>query len=200
VTGEPKTDWERIEAEYRAGKLSVSEIGRQYGVSHTAINKRAKKEGWVRDLSEKVQKLVSARLVSEGVSAATVSETVEKAAERDIQILRQHRSDIREQRVLVSDLVAELREATAHRADIEAAIEEETEDDKSARRRDQMLRAVGLASRVGVAKDLAAASKTLIDLERQAFNITVGSSDPGQSAIGALLEQISGTAFRPRDE
>lgn len=177
MTEKPKTDWERIEAEYRTGKLSVSEIGRQYGVSHTAINKRAKKEGWIRDLSEKVQKLVSARLVSEGVSAATISETVEKAAERDIQIVRQHRADIGDQRVLVGDLVAELREATSCRDDIEAAIEEETADDKSPRRRDQMLRAVALASRVGIAKDLAAATKTLVELERQAFNIGAGGTD-----------------------
>jgi transposase-like protein len=194
----PKTDWERIEAEYRTGKLSVSEIGRQYGVSHTAINKRAKKEGWVRDLSEKVRKLVSARLVSEGVSASTLSETVEKAAERDIQIVRQHRADIGEQRRLVGDLVSELRESTSFRLEIEEAIEEETASDKSPRRRDQMLRAVGLASRVGVMKDLAAATKTLIELERQAFNI--GAGDPTGGSLSDLLQQISGTAFRPTEE
>jgi hypothetical protein len=193
-----KTDWERIEAEYRTGKLSVSEIGRQYGVSHTAVNKRAKREGWVRDLSDKVRKLVSARLVSEGVSASTLSETVEKAAERDIQIVRQHRADIGAQRRLVGDLVAELRESTSFREEIEAEIEEETADDRSPRRREQMLRAVALASRVGIAKDLAAATKTLVELERQAFNIGVGAASGG--SLSDLLQQISGTAFRPTDE
>lgn len=174
MTEKRKTDWERIEAEYRAGQLSVSEIGRQYGVSHTAINKRAKKEGWVRDLSEKVRKLVSARLVSDGVSSETASETVERAAERHIQIVRQHRTDIRDQRELVSDLVLELREATSRREEIVEAIEEETAEDKRAARRERMLRAVELPSRVGVAKDLAAATKVLVELERQAFNIQSG--------------------------
>jgi hypothetical protein len=35
-------DWERIEADYRAGLLSVREIAAAHGVSHTAIQKRAK--------------------------------------------------------------------------------------------------------------------------------------------------------------
>ena len=41
----PAIDWEKIEREYRAGQLSVVEIGRQHGISHTAINKRAKRDG-----------------------------------------------------------------------------------------------------------------------------------------------------------
>lgn len=39
-------DWESIEFEWNAGQLSVSEIGRIFGVSHTAINKRAAKHNW----------------------------------------------------------------------------------------------------------------------------------------------------------
>ena len=38
-------DREAIEREFRAGQLSVSEIGRIYGVTHTAILKKAKKLG-----------------------------------------------------------------------------------------------------------------------------------------------------------
>lgn len=42
------TDWERIEADFRAGLLSTREIASAAGVSHTAINKRAKRDGWTR--------------------------------------------------------------------------------------------------------------------------------------------------------
>ena len=45
-------DWERIEQLFRAGLLSVREIASACGVSHTAINKRSKAEGWDRDLNE----------------------------------------------------------------------------------------------------------------------------------------------------
>jgi DNA-binding Lrp family transcriptional regulator len=43
MTERMSVDWEAIEREYRAGQLSVREIARQQGLSHTAINKRAKR-------------------------------------------------------------------------------------------------------------------------------------------------------------
>jgi hypothetical protein len=41
-------DWARIRDEYEAGGASARELGRKYGVSHAAINKRVKAERWVR--------------------------------------------------------------------------------------------------------------------------------------------------------
>ncbi|PHI29496.1 hypothetical protein [Budvicia aquatica] len=41
-----KLDWGAIEHEYRAGKLSIRAIAAKYGVSDTAIGKKAKKLGW----------------------------------------------------------------------------------------------------------------------------------------------------------
>ncbi|QCT20827.1 hypothetical protein FEM41_14815 [Jejubacter calystegiae] len=43
-----KPDWEAIESAYRAGVLSLREIGAQYGITEGAIRKRAKKLEWVR--------------------------------------------------------------------------------------------------------------------------------------------------------
>ena len=48
VEEKPAPDWERIEFDYRAGLLSSREIASAGGVSHTAINKRAKRLGWAR--------------------------------------------------------------------------------------------------------------------------------------------------------
>jgi L-amino acid N-acyltransferase YncA len=48
-------DWELIEKDYRAGLKTLRQIADERGVSHVAIAKRAKKFGWVRDLSEKIQ-------------------------------------------------------------------------------------------------------------------------------------------------
>lgn len=47
-------DWSGVQALYRTGQLPVREIARQYGISDTHINNRAKKEGWTRDLSAKI--------------------------------------------------------------------------------------------------------------------------------------------------
>lgn len=50
-----KPDWEAIEAACRAGLLSVREIVSHHGVTHTATNKRAKRNGWERDLKAKIK-------------------------------------------------------------------------------------------------------------------------------------------------
>lgn len=88
------TDWEAIEREYRAGQLSVSEIARQHGISHTAINKKAKAEGWVKNLAKQVRDEVSARLVSSEVSSVNVRETIDAAAARGVEVVRSHRAHL----------------------------------------------------------------------------------------------------------
>lgn len=187
-------DWEAIEREYRAGQLSVSEIGRQHGLSHTAINKRAKRDGWARNLSARVREEVSARLVSAEVAETNERAAINTAAARGVEVVRQHRNDLGEGRKLVSRLLGELDESTTHRDEIAEAIEDETADDQSGERRARMLRAVALPGRSGVIKDLSAALKNLIPLERQAFNLDAA-TDPNagdHEALRALLTDIDG--------
>lgn len=77
-------DWERVEADYRAGILSVREIAKLAGCTHTAINKRAAKLGWDRNLESKIRAkaaaLVSAQAVSKEVAKATEADTVSAVA------------------------------------------------------------------------------------------------------------------------
>jgi hypothetical protein len=49
-------DWEAIESAYRAGVLSLRDIGDKYGVTEGAIRKRAKKFEWVRKGGTQVRK------------------------------------------------------------------------------------------------------------------------------------------------
>lgn len=51
-----KPDWEAIESAYRAGVLSLRDIGDKYGVTEGAIRKRAKKFYWVRNSGTQVRK------------------------------------------------------------------------------------------------------------------------------------------------
>lgn len=51
-----KPDWEAIETAYRAGVMSLREIGTQYGVTEGAIRKKAKKLEWVRKGGTQVRK------------------------------------------------------------------------------------------------------------------------------------------------
>jgi hypothetical protein len=196
TAAKPSRDWEAIEREFRAGQLSVSEIGRIYGVSHTAILKKAKKLGWTRNLAQRVREEVSARLVSDEVSATTARETIEAAAERVIQLVREHRRDIRTGREAVSALVTELREVTHDRNVIEADVEAETTEDTNGRRRAAMLRAVSLGSRASIAASLSVALKNLISIERQAFGLESGAANGGNDSGSAGLAERLDAAFQ----
>jgi hypothetical protein len=171
MTERKSHDWEMIERGYRAGQLTVVEIGRQHGLSHTAINKRAKRDGWTRNLADKVRKGVSARLVSAETSPETERAAIEPAVARGVQVVREHQASIGRGQRLVGTLFDELEKATVQRVDFEAAIEEETRADKTGERRSRMLRAIALPSRAAVLGSLSSALRTLVGLERQAFNL-----------------------------
>ena len=172
MTERKSVDWEAIEREYRAGQCSVAEIGRRFGISHPAILKRAKRDGWTRNLAAKVREAVTAKLVtSEVTGAAGQRETIEAAAARVVQVIREHRTSIGRAQRLVKALFGELEEATENRDEIDEAIEAESRDEDKGKRRAMMLRAVALPSRSGVIVNLSGALKTLVALERQAFGL-----------------------------
>ena len=54
-------DWETIRAEYEVG-ATMGELSRKHGVSKGAISQRAKREKWVQDLSDTVNRLTEAKL------------------------------------------------------------------------------------------------------------------------------------------
>lgn len=101
-----KVDWEGIEREYRAGQLTVVEIGRQYCVSHTAINKRAAKEGWTRNLAKAVRDQIRAGLISG--ESASAKEAVEIAAARGVQIVKSHQRSLSQLSALADVLTERL--------------------------------------------------------------------------------------------
>lgn len=160
-------DWEAVEREYRTGQLSVREIGRLYGLSHTAINKRARKGGWTQNLAARVRSEVSARLVSNEVSTRNDDRAVDEVASRVISLVREHRQDIGSARQLVASLVTELQDASDNIGEINMSIEGQADIN----RRRQMQKAVSLPARAAVIANLASALKCLVFLERQAFNL-----------------------------
>ena len=110
-------DWPAIEREFRAGQLSIKELGRQHSVSDTAIRKRAKALGWTRDLSGAVRTRVRESLVREEVRAnqselmgvvPSEAAIVDAAAARGVEVVRSHRRDINALRQAAAGLLAEL--------------------------------------------------------------------------------------------
>jgi len=72
-------DWESIEREYIPAIRSLRDIGAEFGVTETAIRKKAKRDGWERNLDEKI------KLKAESIVRKTeVRKVVRKDSERDI--------------------------------------------------------------------------------------------------------------------
>lgn len=190
------TDWESIEADYRAGLLSTREIAAQHSISHTAINKRAKAEAWDRDLSAKIQAkaeaLVSRRMVSIEVSRNPVSEReiIEANAERIAQVRSDHRVDIGKARALATKLLAELEHQTDNGELYEGLAEllDGTAEEDHRKRAEAFQRAMGLPSRTKTMKDLAETLRVLVALEREAYGLdTAAFGDSGKKRTAADL-------------
>lgn len=180
----PPPDWEQAEKLYRAGQLSLSEIGGRIGVSKQAVIKRMRKAGITRDLTPAVRQATKRKIAEQAVTdsvdgfhskrgnAVTEREIIESNAQLGSKVVECHRRDIKAGREVCALLLGELFQTTTQLDQVEQAILEETANDDSGQRRALMKRAVSLPSRAGVVRDLTAAMKNLQGLERIAFGLT----------------------------
>lgn len=203
LTARQSPDWERIEYDYRAGVLSIREIASQHGITHTAINKRAKKEGWERDLKAKIKAkadaLVSKREVSKEVStkqAETEREIIESNAEAIANVRMAHRGDISRSRRLANKLLDELEALTDNRElyDELGDLLRQPDDRGMDRMNDIYHKVISLPGRTKAMKELAETMKTLISLERQAYDLDskLGGSDSDE--LSKLMDELSNEA------
>ena len=96
-----------VKREYEVGQLPIAEMSRQSGLSRAAIQKRAKKGLWVRDLLPAVQAKVNDELLRDAApEGATGSEAVEAAAARAVEVVRQHRGSLGRLNRIANQLMA----------------------------------------------------------------------------------------------
>lgn len=193
-TAKQAVDWERVENEYRAGLLSVREIAASHGVSHVAIGKRAKRDGWERDLNARIKAKADALVTSATVTKEVTAERaltdraiIEANAEVIANVRLAHRKDIGRARVLAMELLAELEGQTTHRDLIDQL--GEMLDSEESGVSDKMMNAfhaiTSLPGRTKTMKDLGDTLHKLIGLEREAYNIgdTKGTPPPAPGSI-----------------
>lgn len=173
-------DWETLSVHYRAGIRSLRDMGAEFDVSDAAIIKKARKEGWTRDLKGKIKakadKLVSAAMVSASVSAQTkITEklTIEVEAQVQSRIILSHRQDIPAARKLVSKLFTELELQTDGIELLRELGEIMRSEDKSGqdKRNDLYSKVISLSGRSTTLKSLVDSLKVMIALEREAFGL-----------------------------
>lgn len=204
-------DWERIEADYRAGVLSLREIAGQHGLSHGAINKRAKRDGWTRDLSAKIKAkadlLVSKAAVSAPVSSLTPDTervVVEANATAIANVRLAHRTDINRARELCNRFLAELSEVSEARVDAEELQElllqaEDMPSGVRTKAREALNRILCLPGRTLSLKSLADSLKTLIGLEREAWDLKNGDGGGNTDTGSVTPEQLAEAVRSVRD-
>lgn len=196
----PAPDWERIEIDYRAGIKSLREIAGEHGLTDGAIRKRARKEGWSRDLSARIraraEDLVRKSEVRAESAPRTERETVEANATAIVQIRLAHRSDIRRSRGVVANLLGELEAQTGPEAVELMQRLGELMADPDEKGRDRLgeiyQRIIDLPNRSKSAQTLVAALKGVVDLERQAWGMDAERESPPESPLAGVLAQLIG--------
>lgn len=207
----PQPDWERIEADYVAGVLSLREIAGAHHITEGAIRKRAKRDGWERDIAGKIQAradaLVRRDLVRSEVRANRVlveRELIEANAEYIARVRGEHRSDIKRLRDRVKLMMDELEDACepdlwasiralAAPPLIDATPEERAKQDQRTESLiDALNRATGFSGRLAGLRVLADTLKTLIGLEREALGMNDKSAGGGES--GRILSDVERAA------
>lgn len=192
-------DWELIERDYRAGIKTLRQIGDEHGVSHTAIQKRAKKEDWSRDLTQKVQQkaqdLVAKREVANSVAReqkVSDVETVRAYGEIVANIDLSQREDVKAAMANARGLLMELVQlARPEFQEMLEAIAEEFDQstDRRVDKANELYRyIISLAGRVKMAKELAAVHGVYVPLQRKIYRLD--DDDSKKSSVDDLLEAI----------
>ena len=189
TTNKPAPDWEKIEADYRAGILSLREIAEAHpGVNHVAITRRAKREGWSRDLSAKIRAKADALVTDHAVTADVTAqrhvserEIIDANARAIVSVRLSHRRDIQRSRSITMRLLEELElQSGRENAELLEQLGElmRSEDDRGQDKLNDLYhKIISLPGRAKTMKDLGESLRVLVTLERQAFGLDTAGPD-----------------------
>lgn len=194
-------NWQSIEMDYRAGIKTLRQIAEEHGITHGAVNKRAHRDEWTRDLAAKIRakadEAVSKTAVSSEVSKArAVSErqVIDSGAQQMVAVRLAQRSDIQRARNLTMSLLSEL-EVTSDNHELMSQLGTlmDSPDDRGVDKLNELYRKVtSLTGRVSNMKQLAESLKTLVGLEREAFGI----DDKNKTIEGEVASLLSSIGKR----
>ena len=212
AAGVSTPDWERIELDYRAGIKTLRQIAGEHGISEGAIRKRAKRDDWTRDLSERIQdkaeQLVRKEAVRSSVRAeSTVSERVlveaNARAIADVQLAQ--RKLIQRKQAIMESLMRELesqvgQDNAALLADLGEIMRNPDENGQD-KRNDLYNRIISLPERARTAKTLAETLRITVDMERQAFGMDKDAKADGSGVeVKSTVTLVSAPARFAEDD
>lgn len=149
MSKKPPANWEEIASTYCAGSLSNRQIAKQFGIAESTLRKRIASEGWEKTGAQKVR--------TRAPKVRTTAHAGKVAQKRPSPIVAEAIPDDIEGRLLclAERMTEELENATTHLDEIIETIDVETADDKSPRRKAEMMKAVSHTARANILKTLA---------------------------------------------
>lgn len=167
-------DWEKVEEAYKAGVLSLREMSAEFGCAESYIRRKAKENGWERDLTQKIEREVRTKIVRSDVRTSdevkrSEREIVEANAQAILDIRLSHRGDIRKAKGIVAKLFDEVENA--------ALVEG----------KEPPAEILSIPQRVDCVRKLTDSAKTLIALEREAWDI----ASDADKQVGGVTVVIS---------
>ena len=199
-----QVDWESVERDYSAGLLSLREIGDKHNVAHQVIARKAKKEEWARDLREKIAKAVDKKIGDKQVGdslgdskKASEKEIIEVNAQAIVNIKLAHRGDIRKSKNIVNALFDELELTTDNRELFEQLGELLRQESESGQDKlnDIYKKCISMPQRIDGVKKLTDALKTMIGLEREAYDITAAPTAT-DNAMSSFVKSLQGSSVQ----
>lgn len=184
----PRIDWEVVHLEYRANLLSTRQIADRHGISEGAIRKRAKRDGWVRDLSSEIRDVAEDMVrKSEAVAASPVRtgprtiperETILASASAIVEQKLRTRKQLGQSQTVFDDLIAELTAVNANHDALRVLGEilrspDDFEQDKAI---EALQKATSLPSRFAMLKTATDAMKNIQAVSRLEYGLDKASA------------------------
>lgn len=196
-------DWELVERYYRAGVLTNVQIATECGLTEGAIRKRAKRDGWTKDLSAKIkaraEELVRRQEVRDSVRASdqeSEKQTIEVNAQAAAMVLLVQKGSIKRMHSLFSSLMSEV-EAETGNAELFGQLGEllagGSGDDDGRAVNDKLSqiyqKVISSPGRVDSTKKLAEILEKIVRLEREAFGLN--NEERSANSVDDLLAKIN---------
>ena len=180
-----KVDWEAVERDYRTSQLTLRELGEKHGCAHPAIARKAKAEGWQRDLTDAVKQATSSKLIQAAVTSAVtnkhqaVTNAVLVAAEVNTQVILGHRKGLNRITRIKEALLDQIEQAAQLMPELADVIEmvRQPDDNGVDKANDALRKAMSRSGLVDDLKKLAEIDERVRKGEREAFNIGGATED-----------------------
>ena len=197
MAAKPKpVDWALVETQYRTGIISLEAIAASQSISRGAIQKRAKAEGWTRDLSQRIdaarESKVAMRMVADKVAnSATDKAIVDAVAESQSLVIAKHQVQIAKAGTVVAEMLGEL--GALNNTELQEALEIVLKNKAENLSEKQYLAlqkafdaALSLPGRSVAVKNLVGSMSMVIDKDRQAH--AIDKNDAGKLSVPEWLD------------